>query len=384
MPTFIKVICAVLFLVLLAMAGLYATGNEHLFEAVRSTYARGKTGPDIDNYKFFTNREVPKAKRQKWKQADEMLQLSTNDSTVLAGYETVAYLVIKEGKIVCEQYWEDYSAESLSNSFSMAKTVVAMLVGCAIDDGLIGSVEEKASKYLVELQGTDREHVTIKHLLQMTSGIGFDEVYGSSGAFQFMSKVYYGDEIVEKTFEYPQVKEPGSEWEYLGGNTLLLSYIVNRVTGKTVSEYASKKLWKPMGAEQPAYWSYDETSNAERAYCCYYSNARDFARFGQLLLCHGNWKGEQLISPTFIEEMTTPVTLNDGTVAAHYGYQLWMDNINGMEVQMMRGMLGQYVLIIPEKEMLVVRLGHKRSNEKDGHTPGDIYQFLDIANSLVP
>ena len=381
MPFFIKVLLGLAILLLAAVIGLKVTGNEHVLEAVRSTYAVGRNGPDIDNLRYFENREVAKGKKLRWKMAEKQGELSAPEQLLIESYETVAFLVIQRGEIVYEQYWEEYSDTSLSNSFSMAKTITAMLVGCALEEGRIESLDDRASKYLTELQGTDRSDVTIKQLLQMTSGIGFDERYGDP--FGFMAKAYYGDELVEKTFSYPQEVPPGSEWEYLGGNTLLLSFIVERVTGKTLSEYASKKLWKPLGAARPAMWTYDETSGAERAYCCFYSNARDFARLGELILCDGNWYGEQLIDSEYIEQMSTPTVLNDGSTVPWYGYQYWMDDISGYDVEYMRGILGQYIFVVPEKEMVVVRLGHKRSDEKVGYSPSDVLEYLDIALGMV-
>jgi len=381
MPFFIKVLFALLIVVVLAVVGLIATGNEHVLEAVRSTYAIGRTGPDIDNYHYFENREVAKSKKQRWKKADVQLTMSPSEELLLESYETVAFAVIQRGEVVYEKYWEEYSDTSLSNSFSMAKTITAMLVGCAIDEGKIGSVDDRASDYLDELKGSDREEVTIKQLLQMTSGIGFDERY--KDAFGFMAQAYYGDELVERTFSYPKALEPGAEWEYLGGNTLLLSFIVERATGKSLSEYASKKLWKPLGANHPALWSYDESSGAEKAYCCFYSNALDFARLGQLLLCDGNWNGEQLIDPNYVEAMSTPAVLNSGSTVPFYGYQYWLDEIHGVEVEYMRGILGQYIFVIPSKEMVVVRLGHKRSDEKVGYSPKDVHELLGIAFGMV-
>ncbi|NNC83386.1 MAG: serine hydrolase [Flavobacteriales bacterium] len=386
MPRLIKFILFIFILLGVGILGLYITDNEHVLTALRSTYLIGRSGPDTDNHKFFENRTVQATDPQPWEYHEDFNshRLSLEDSTLLAAYRTTSFLVIHKGKILYENYWEDGSDTMWSNSFSMAKSITSMLIGEAIEDGLIRSVEDKASDYLTDLKGTDKEDVTIKHLLQMTAGIGFDEHYGDP--FGFMAKANYGDEMYQKTLSYPQVYEPGTRWEYLGGCTLLLSYIVQEVTGKTCTEHAQERLWGPLGAEQDALWTYDPSTGRERAFCCFYSNATDFARFGQLFLCDGNWKGEQLISPQWVEESLTPCMVPDATgePVDHYGYQWWLNSHKGIDVQCMRGLKGQYVIVIPEREAILVRLGHERSDERIDHAPKDVYEFLDIALKILP
>ena len=386
MPTFIKSILYFLGIIALALAGLYITGNEHVINALRSTYFIGRTGPDTDNHRYFENRVVEANNPQEWEPHEgyNSYELSSVDSTLVAEYHTTALLIIHRGKILYENYWEDGTDTMWSNSFSMAKSITSMLIGEVLEDGLIGSVDDKASIYLPDLKGTDKENITIKHLLQMTSGIGFDEHYGDP--FGFMAKANYGDDMYEKTLSYPLAHEPGTHWEYLGGNTLLLSYIVQEVTGQNLSEYCQERLWGPLGAENDALWTYDPSCDRERAFCCFYSNAKDFARFGQLFLCNGNWKGEQILSPQWVEESIKPCMVPDATgeLTDHYGYQWWLNTHKGIEFHAMRGLKGQYVVVIPEYEAIVVRLGHERSNERIDHAPKDVYDFLDIALKIIP
>lgn len=386
MPRFIKFILFISILIGIAVLGLYITDNEHVLNGLRSTYLIGRTGPDTDNYRFFENRVVEATNPQPWEYHEEFntYSLSPEDSTLLADYKTTSFLVIQKGKVLFEQYWEDGSDTMWSNSFSMAKSIVSMLIGEALEDGLIRSVDDKASDYLPDLKGTDKEAITIKHLLQMTAGIGFDEHYGDP--FGFMAKANYGDQMYDKTLSYPKIYEPGTRWEYLGGCTLLLSYIVQEVTGKTCTEFAQEKFWGPLGAEHDALWTYDPSSERERAFCCFYSNAKDFARFGQLFLCDGNWKGEQLITPQWVEDSWTPCLVPDvtGEAVDHYGYQWWLNKHQGIDVKCMRGLKGQYVIVIPEREAVLVRLGHLRSDERIDNAPKDVYQFLDIALKILP
>jgi CubicO group peptidase (beta-lactamase class C family) len=384
MPKLIKLFLILLLIMLLAILGLLVSGNDHLLLAVKSTYLQGSTGPDIDNDRFFENRTIEARSPKPWKRAAgyNSYSLGAADSILLDSYKTTGFLVAQEGELVFEDYWETYSDSSYSNSFSMAKSFTSLLVGVAIEEGLIGSVQDKASEYIPELRGTDREQITIEQLLQMTSGIGFDERYGDP--FGFMAKAYYGDELLEKTLSYERSHEPGTYWEYLGGNTLLLSFIVENVTGKTLSQYASQKLWTPIGAEEDALWTYDPSSGRERAYCCFYSNAKDFARIGHLIMCDGNWNGKQLISADWIEASMRPVMVPDATgrPVDFYGYQWWITRWNNREVFYARGILGQYIFIIPETQTVVVRLGHLRSDERENGVPKDVFEYLDLSERI--
>ena len=166
-------------------------------------------------------------------------------------------------------------------------------------------------------------------------------------------------------------------------------FIVEKATGEKLSDYVSRKLWTPMHAEESALWSLDRKDGMEKAYCCFNSNARDFARFGQLLLNNGQWDGQQLISPAYLAEATSPDTrlvYKDLGKPNHcYGFQYWILDYKGMKIPYMRGILGQYVFTLPEKNAVIVRLGHKRSDTytADQHYPDDINTWLDAAMDLL-
>ncbi|MCL2155543.1 MAG: serine hydrolase, partial [Leptospirales bacterium] len=181
----------------------------------------------------------------------------------------------------------------------------------------------------------------------------------------------------------------GVRHRYQSGVTELLSLIVANAVGTTLSEYASEKLWTPIGAEHDALWSLDRDNGIEKAYCCFNTNARDFARIGQLILNKGKWNGKQVISEKFINEATTPaVWLKDGDTERNvdfYGYQWWRLVRNGIEVKYARGIQGQYIFVIPEKKMVVVRLGHKREVkiENNYNYPKDVEMWIDTAIEIV-
>lgn len=356
--------------------------NYYLRQALIHLY------PKIDQYPIFENRVIKAENPQPWKLSDAYNKMHI-DSAYLNDFDahgTVAFVVIQDTAVVFEQYWEDYTQQTLSNSFSMAKSIVSLAVGCAIDDGFIQSPEQPVSDFFPEFNTFEGNKLTIRNLLSMSAGVDFDESYVSP--FSTTTKLYYGDDLKEVTFGMKQIEKPGVFFNYQSGVTQLLAFIVEKATGEKLSSYVSRKLWTPMHAEEDALWSLDHKDGIEKAYCCFNSNARDFARFGQLILNKGSWEGKQIISDLYLKAATTPDTLLTDRMYnepnKHYGYQFWKLEYKGLDVIYMRGMLGQYVLAIPEKRAVVVRLGHKRGeNRTSQHYPDDIDDWLGAALDIL-
>jgi CubicO group peptidase (beta-lactamase class C family) len=342
-------------------------------------------GAGIEDYRIFENRTVTAGVGQEWPVDPLANQLKLDDETMakIEAFEPVAFLVIKNGKIIYEKYWEDYGPESLSNSFSMAKSVVGLLIGAAIDDGYIKSIDQPVADFIPEFRNERNKELKIRDLLTMSSGLNWDESYGS--LFNTTTNAYYGKNIKELIYSLEVIEKPGVIFKYLSGNSQLLAMIVEIATGKKVSDYASEKFWKPMGAVNDALWCLDDENGMEKAFCCFNSNARDFARWGQLILNNGTWNNDTLISPEYIQASIHPADLTDetGNKINYYGYQWWMHDANGWNVPYMRGILGQYVFVIPEENAVVVRLGHKRSTEYKNHHPVDTYLYLETAKRLL-
>lgn len=305
-------------------------------------------------------------------------------SETLEKLQSVAFLVIVDDSIRYEKYWDGYGKASLSNSFSMAKTVVSILIGIAIDEGKIKSVDEPVADFLPQFKEGMGPKLTIKHLLTMSSGLNWNESY--INPFSITTEAYYGSNIPKLVAKLKVVDEPGKVWKYLSGNTLVLAAILEKATGVKVSDYASEKLWKPMGAVNNAQWSLDKKDGSEKAYCCIYSNARDFARIGELFLHKGNWNGKQIISEDYVNNSIKPAGLNDdeGNQIDHYGYAWWLINIKGHQVFYARGILGQYVFVIPDKKLVAVRLGNKRGTVKGKFIYTDIEAYLEGIIEMYP
>ncbi|HAM98511.1 MAG TPA: serine hydrolase [Marinilabiliales bacterium] len=340
----------------------------------------------IDDYPIFYNREISTGTPQEWPTNNKLQGFRLDDSTLNAFNElqTIAFLVIKNGSIIFEQYWDGYGANSQTNSFSMAKSIIGLLVGAAMDDGYIQNLDQPVADFIDSYRNAENQGLTIRHLLTMSSGLNWDESYGS--LFSTTTEAYYGKDINKLIYSLKMVEKPGVEFKYLSGNTQLLATIVEKATGKKVGDYAAEKFWKPMGAVNPALWCLDRKDGMEKAYCCFNSNARDFARWGQLVLNQGVWKGDTLISPEYVRLATQPANnLMDetGNAIDYYGYQWWIQHLNGEPVPYMRGILGQYVFVIPSQNAVVVRLGHLRSEDKKNHHPMDTYLYLETAEKIL-
>lgn len=269
--------------------------------------------------------------------------------------KSVAFLVIKNDTLLYERYFSNYDKESIVASFSMAKSVTSILIGIAIDEGLILSVDEPVTKYIPELAPNGFDKVTIKHLLQMTSGLDYNEGYFNP--FGDVATFYYGTKLRK---EIPKMKlkhEPGTKFEYLSGNTQILGLVLERaLKEQTISDYLEEKLWIPLEMEYDASWSIDrKTDGIEKTFCCLNARARDFAKLGRLYLNNGNWNGEQIVSEEWVRE-STKVDRSEGS-QRYYQYQWWLPSDKGDF--MAQGILGQYIYVYPEKDLIIVRLGKK-------------------------
>lgn len=344
--------------------------------------------PKIDQYTIFENRTVRAGDPQPWsvsvnygkKQIDERFLAD------FERFETVAFVVIHKDSLLFEQYWGGYGPQSRSNSFSMAKSIVSLLIGAAVDEGLITSVRQPVSDFLPEFGAYNGKELTVEDLLTMSAGVEWDESY--AGLFSLTTEAYYGKDIVAQTRRIRQNAEPGVQFYYQSGVTQILALILETVTGKTLSENASEKLWTPIGAEQDALWSLDRKDGFEKAYCCFNSNARDFARLGQLILNKGAWNGRLLVSADYIEQATCPadwLTDKRGELNQEYGYQFWVLEYEGMTIPYFRGILGQGIFVIPAMDAVIVRLGHKRSEERfpPYYYPSDIDVWLGAGLALI-
>lgn len=379
-----RLLYTLLVVVVIFELALLITGNWYVNTVLRMTIFSGKSGPDIDELHLFPYHEIPSGQPQPWPVSARYNQQSLSEAALgdMVQYQTVGFLVIQNDSLLHEQYWEGYTEHSVLNSFSMAKSINAILIGIALKEGLIQHVNEPVANYLPEFREGGRSGITIQHLLTMSSGIDFKEEYASPLAWP--AEAYYGPDVNKLTLGAKPVEEPGKTWHYKGGDSQLLGMILRKVTGKTVAEYAAEKLWKPIGAEDKAFWSTDE-QGMEKVSCCFYTTARDYARLAKLYLQQGSWNGIQLLDSSYVKaSIQAPdlVDIDNGKRIDKYGYQWWLMNYRNHPLFYMRGIRGQYVFAIPDLNMIVVRLGHKRAPKTGDDLPADIFTYLDAAMGL--
>ncbi len=260
-----------------------------------------------------------------------------------------------------------------------------MLTGIALGESAIGSLDDPVCRYLPEFTGEGRERVTVRNLLTMSSGLNWKESYSS--LFSTTTQAYYGDNIRSLMMRLKPEEEPGKRYSYKSGDSQLLAFVVEAATGRTISDYAREKLWQPMQACTDALWNLDKKEGDEKSYCCFNTTAREFARFGRLLLNKGKWNDRQLVPETYMEEALSPASyleneFGDGPLD-YYGFQIWIVLYKGMRFPAFRGLDGQYLFAIPEKNAIVVRMGHKRSEEYIREQTVDMEGYLDIAFKIL-
>lgn len=372
MKKFFKVILLFLLsIIVLLTTYAFATGKTYLFKAIWYNFA------GIDDYKIFDNNTVAAGNAQPWPVSATYNKVTTPDdlNQFLVSLKTVAVVVIKNDSLLYEKYWDGYSDSSLSNSFSVAKSITSLLIGAAIKEGKIRSVDEPVGNYLPEFKEGLAAKLRIKDLLTMSSGSNWDESY--SNPLSVTTESYYGSDLYKTATGVKIVKEPGTYHSYKSGDTELLGLVLEKATGKTISDYASEKLWQPLGAEHPAKWSTDKKNGNEKAFCCFNTNARDFARIGRLMLDSGRWKGNAIIDSAYYIQSVTACQIPDegGSSCDDYGYQWWIYP-ESPGVFYARGILGQYIIVIPSKNLVVVRLGHKRSDNFVNGAPKEVDELI--------
>lgn len=343
---------------------------------------------NITDWEIFSYNKVENdSKVWEWPESDEYNKytLDKEDHEYMEKYQSVAFLVIQNDSILYEEYWDSWEKDSYSNVFSVTKSIVSLLMGIAIDEGYIKSIDESIAKYLPAFDREPENKITIKNLLTMSSGLSWDEAYSS--LFSVTTQGYYGDKIKETVMNLHTIAEPGKQFIYRSGDTQLLSFIIEKATGKTIAKYAEEKLWKPMQASMPALWSKDKKDGDEKAFCCFNTNARDIARVGRLILNKGKWNGKQLVPEKYITEATTPASFLENEYGSgpldYYGYQIWVHKYKGQNIPYLRGHLGQYIYAIPDKNAIVVRLGHHKDPRHVGPITVDIENYLNIAYKIL-
>lgn len=379
-----KIISTLIFSILVLIGLIYISNYDYLLNAVSKIYFTGHTTAYIDDFKQFDNNILSPSKNPQVWPNHEKYNSITLPKALEAHHkktQTIAFVIIKNDSIYFEKYYDGYGPESKSNSFSVAKSYVSALLGKAIMQGYIKSLDQRVKDFIPDLKGLYANEVTVGDLASMASGQKWDEAYYSP--FSVTTAAYFIKDLDKLILNQPIAEKPGKKFIYKSGTTQLLGMVIAKATGKNLTNYLYESLWNPMGAEFESYWQVDSNEKGvEKAYCCIASNAKDFARLAKLFKNHGKWNGEVLLDSAFIAKSIKPRFQE----SPEYGYSWWLKEYKGNKVFMMRGHLGQYIITFPKENLILVRLGHSKgpkSPTKDVFTP-DIYTYMDAALELNP
>ena len=358
---------------------LYVFDYGYILRGVRIVYFTGHDTTFIDDYPYFDNDTIEKSSNpEPWpihknynsvKETEELNQINEANGTI-------AYLIIKNDSIWFENYYDGFNENSKTNSFSMAKSITTSLLGKAIMDGYIKNLDQPLSDFYPEY---DNAKTTVGDLASMASGLDWVEQY--TNPFCVTARANYDDNLAKTILNQKVTRTPGVAFEYLSGSTALLGMVIQKATDKPLAKYLSESFWKPLGASSDALWQLDDNEHRlAKAFSSISSNAKDFARFGKLYKDHGKWNGKEILDSTFVAKSIKPRFPE----SPEYGYGWWLKTIGDKHFFMMRGHLGQYVIVEPDDNVIIVRLGHsKGSNNEVGSFTSDITTYISEAYKML-
>ena len=306
--------------------------------------------------------------------------------TYAAERNSTGLIVMHRGEIVRETYWQGYNETSEFNGMSMTKSVVGLLVGQAIAEGAIASLDEFAVNYLPEWQPDERAQITLRDLIYMQSGLRNER--STTSPTSDLVHLYIGSHLEKTALSIPSVRPPGEVFDYNNVNSQVLAIVLQRATGMAYADYLATRLWQPIGAKAASLWL-DRPDGFPKTFCCLFATARDWARVGQLLINQGSWQSNPVIPADWIAEMLTPSPLE-----ATFGKHIWVyartaDHPNvettastayldpgGFHLDG-RGM--QRVFVMPAYDLVIVRMGEQPDTWDDAVIPNVLAEALDKA-----
>ena len=364
------------------VAGLYMTGYWHIVELGIKVIELGRSEAGLEDYLHFDVSEIPKSDNpMPWAIHKNYNSVPATEvlNKIHKEQGTIAFLIIKNDSIWHEQYYDGFNKSSKTNSFSMAKTIVSAALAKAIEEGHINSFDQKAIDFLPWLKGPYAKVMTVGNLATMSSGLEWNEDYDN--LLTITPLTYITRDITRVMKTIPIIDAPGKRFIYQSGSTQLLSQVLTAATGESISELVRRYFWNPLGTHADANWRLDSAKKGvEKSYCCFNSNARDFARFAALFKNGGNWHGKQLIDSAFVQKSITPQFEN----GANYGYGWWLGTHMNKPYYSMRGHNGQYTIVFPEDDVIVVRLGHKQLPDLPGEShSADYLGYMEEAFTML-
>ena len=375
----IKLISIPLGIIILVVFAIIVSSRFQYFDDFKSMISMvirsQNTKASIDDYKFFDNVEIKKSSLPfewpKHKLYNQIGSSKTLDS-VHKKNETVAFLVIKNDSIIKEDYFLGYDENSMTNSFSMSKSIISLLFLKSVEEGTIPSLNSKLIDYFPAFNESNGSNVTLSDLSTMSSGLVWEENY--KDLMGITAQAYVTKDLNKLMMGSKFSGISGDKFKYLSGNTQLLAMAIEKSNNSTIQELTYRWLWNPMGAKNDALWMIDsKEKNMTKAYCCLSSNAKDFAKVGLVYKNFGKINEQKLIDSSFISMSIKP-RFNSNPI---YGYGLWIGKQNNIDFFSLRGHQGQYVIVIPKENVIIVRLGKRKSRGSDlNNHPSDFNLYI--------
>lgn len=350
----------------------------HTFQHTPEIQPTEKIGRGERNFQFFKEDDIALADGFHFKDKYYSVEKFIEDT------KTSALLVIKDDVIKHEKYYLGGDENTLFSSNSMGKSFVSALMGIAVSEGDVESIDDPIGKYIPEFKGTEMENIPIKACLQMASGIRFDEDADMSG---FSMKTLVGVPAMKVISKYGMQEEPYTYRRYLSINTEILGQVIKNATGRGLAEYMEDKLWSKLGADHDAYWTL--SNDTELAMGGLSVSLRDYARFARLYLNGGNWEGEQILSEEWVKdsldvsaEYSKPWANNDPYNEIGYGYQWWVPE--GTQNEFMAiGVYGQWIYVNPSKQVIIVKTSADPDFTSKNYEPKHVEFFRAIADGIA-
>ncbi|MDC0602116.1 beta-lactamase family protein [Aliiglaciecola sp.] len=367
----IKYILFGFLVVLIGIGVTYSSNLYRLYTAV-TLYDEDKiTQNFLTLYESFNANEIPASQApytfpKKLSNLPETFSVENETFDVqsfLAESGTTGFLVIKSGDIVFENYYQGHREDRQHISWSVGKSFLSGMFGIAIDEGYIKSIEQSVTDYVPELVGTGYDNVRIKDVLQMSSGVEFNEDYGdfNSDINRFSRAVALGTSLDDFSASLKRGREPGTYHHYVSIDTQVLGMVLTRALDVSLSDYLQTKIWEPMGMEHSTYWLKDD-EGMELALGGLNVTLRDYAKFGWLYANGGNWNGKQLVPAQWVKDSVTPDAQHlmpgfdnpNSSSASGYGYQWWIP-VGADDEFAAQGIYHQYIYIDPDKQLVIVK-----------------------------
>lgn len=349
------------------------TGNTHIYNLFYQTLRQGGLKPNNQDLLSQNGQIIHTKGFKHWcYHNDKVIKIDTNFHHKM---KTDAFLVLKDSCIIFEKYFNRHNAQSLFNPWSISKSIIFVLLGKAMLEGKIKSLNQPVKEFLPELES---EKITFAHLLNMSSGLSFDENYNNP--LGYPAKALYGNHLEKRTLEYEAIKPAGQYLEYKSGNTQIITAALERIYQQKIGTLAEEKLWQKIGANSNAFWNTDQDGTA-RSFCCFHSSARDLLAFGNMIMQGGIANQDTFIPRDWLQKIVYPAQLKLGKDTSKqnniYSMHWWTGTWKFTNFIYSRGYDGQYLIIFPSLKIIILRLGNAWEPASVHEHPKDLWHYIE-------